>query len=243
MFEARHARRWREMYRRIGAFLRASERASEVPAVAGTRMWPRPRHTWAGREFRNSRQSESTEYWFGSFNLCPGHHRRAVFDFYGSPLSREERDDRSSTPPPFSLSNCSRSDYDICLYFIIWRIERNLENYNMDWILLVWRNGEERDDRSSTPPPFSLSNCSRSDYDICLYFIIWRIERNLENYRLDLVIWSLEEWRGARRPFLDASSLSLSNCSIMSRRVIMICSYFIIWRIERNLENYRLDFI
>ena len=192
MFEARHARRWREMYRRIGAFPRASERASEVPAVAGTRMWPRPRHTWAGREFRNSRQSESTEYWFGSFNLCPGHHRRAVFDFYGSPLSREERDDRSSTPPPFSLS---------------------------------------------------LSNCSRSDYDICLYFIIWRIERNLENYRLDLVIWSLEEWRGARRPFLDASSLSLSNCSIMSRRVIMICSYFIIWRIERNLENYRLDFI
>ena len=155
MFEARHARRWREMYRRIGAFPRASERASEVPAVAGTRMWPRPRHTWAGREFRNSRQSESTEYWFGSFNLCPGHHRRAVFDFYGSPLSREERDDRSSTPPPFSLSlsNCSRSDYDICLYFIIWRIERNLENYNMDWILLVWRNGEERDDRSSTPPP------------------------------------------------------------------------------------------
>ena len=27
MFEARHARRWREMYRRIGAFPRASERA------------------------------------------------------------------------------------------------------------------------------------------------------------------------------------------------------------------------
>ena len=147
------------MARNVSAHRRVStsERASEVPAAAGTRMWPRPRHTWAGREFRNSRQSESTEYWFGSFNLCPGHHRRAVFDFYGSPLSREERDDRSSTPPPFSLSNCSimsREVIMICSYFIIWRIERNLEEI-MDWILLieVWRNGEERDDHSSTPPP------------------------------------------------------------------------------------------
>ena len=202
-------------------------------------MWPRPRHTWAGREFRNSRQSESTEYWFGSFNLCPGHHRRAVFDFYGSPLSREERDDRSSTPPPFSLSNCSRSDYDICLYFIIWRIERNLENYNMDWILLVWRNGEERDDRSSTPPPFSLSNCSimsREVIMICSYFIIWRIERNLE----EIMDWILliEVWRNGEER--DDHS-STPPPPLFLYRIVRLCLEEWLWYlfVFHHLENWK----
>lgn len=120
----------------------AFSRASEVPAVAGTRMWPPPRHTWAGREFRNSRQSESTGYWFGSFNLCPGHHRRAVFDFYGSPLSRGERNNHSS----LSIDYISKFRRTICSYFIVWRIERNLERGIIDWILLIEGNEEDRID-------------------------------------------------------------------------------------------------
>lgn len=81
-------------------------------------------------------------YWFGSFNLCPGHHRRAVFDFYGSPLSRGERNNHSS----LSIDYISKFRRTICSYFIVWRIERNLERGIIDWILLIEGNEKDRID-------------------------------------------------------------------------------------------------
>lgn len=97
-FEARHARRWRE----ISA--RAFSRASEVPAVAGTRMWPPPRHTWAGREFRNSRQSESTGTGLAHSTYVQVTTAARSSTFTALP-SREE----SATTIPLSLSIISRN--------------------------------------------------------------------------------------------------------------------------------------
>lgn len=64
------------------------------------------RHTWAAWKFRNSRQSEPTEYWFGSFNLCPGHH--TVCDFYGSLLANRSGEKARSAGFPTELLDFRR---------------------------------------------------------------------------------------------------------------------------------------